>query len=434
MVYYTQLKHSKLFDSKDKLLGKLTDLVFIDGLKYAEIIHLIYEDEGKYRKKIPWAFVKEFKQAEQSGKDQMISIHLNSPIDAITQFFVKDNEALVGDILDKQVIDVDGVKLVRINDVILGKVDRKFSIVAVSVGAMSFVRRLGIPKISRFISSKIKDHIIPWKSVERLEAEFHDLHLKIQRNKIADLHPEDIADIMEDLSHSERILIFNTLPSQKAAKTLIKAGEHVQDSVLKSFKIEKVKELLENIPHDQAADIISLMPKHKAEEILKSMRKETSNKIRKILDYYPESVGSIMKTEVIEIPQDYTAEQTIDLLRQLKPASDRIYHLYVVDKEKHLLGVLSLRALLTADPKSNVADFMRKQVVYVRDNSTKETAARIMARYDLYLLPVVDKEGIVRGIVKADDVLEGYIPKRLKNQKFVPLKIKAKQNEPQKKG
>ena len=175
------------------------------------------------------------------------------------------------------------------------------------------------------------------------------------------------------------------------------------------------------------------MPKHKGEEILKSMRKETSNKIRKILDYYPESVGSIMKTEVISIPQDSTAEKTIELLRQLKPPSDRIYHLYVIDKDSHLVGVLSLRALLTADPKSNVADFMNKQVVYIRDNSPKETAARIMARYDLYLLPVVDKEGILRGIIKADDVLEGYIPKRLKKQKFVPLKIKTKQNGSQKK-
>ena len=243
MVYFTQLGQSKLFDSKGNEIGRLIDLVFVDGTKYAEITHTIYEDENKYKKKIPWTFVKEFKQ-ETDEKSSKISIHLNSPIDAVTQFFMKEKEVLVGDILDKQVIDVDGVKLVRINDIILGKVDNKFSIVAVSVGAMSFVRRLNIPKLSGFLSSKIKDHIIPWKSVERLEPEFHDLHLKIQRNKIADLHPEDIADIMEDLSHSERILIFNSLTSQKAAKTLIKAGEHVQDSVLKSFKIEKVKELL----------------------------------------------------------------------------------------------------------------------------------------------------------------------------------------------
>lgn len=432
MVHFTQLRNSKVHDLKGNILGKLTDLVFVDGLKYAEITHLIYEDQDKYKKKVPWAFVQEFKQ-EHDGLKNTISIHLNSPVDAITQFFMREKEVIVGDILDKQVIDVDGVKLVRINDVILGKVDGKFSIVAVSVGALSFVRRLGIQKIAGFMSSKIKENIIPWKSVERLDPEFHDLHLKIQKNKIADLHPEDIADIMEDLSHTERILIFNSLDSKKAAKTLIKAGEHVQDSVLKSFKIEKVKDLLENIPQDQAADIISMMPKHRAEEILKSMRKETAAKIRKILDYYPESIGSIMKTEFIAIPDNNTAQQTIDLLRQLKPPSDRIYHLYVIDKDNHLVGVLSIRGLLTADPKSNVIDFMKKQVVYARDTSTKETAARIMARYDLFLLPVVDKEGILRGIVKADDVLEGYIPKRLRKEKFVPLKIKAKQNGAQKK-
>jgi len=427
MVHFTELKGNKVYDLKGNCLGRLADLVFLDGTKYAEITHLIYEDENKYRKKIPWAFVKEFMQ-DNKGNKNFISIHLNSPVDAITQFFMKEREVLVGDILDKQVIDVDGVKIVRVNDVILGKVDNKLSIVAVSVGALSLMRRLGFGKITGLVSSKIKENIIPWKSVERLEPEVHDLHLKLQKNKIADLHPEDIADIMEDLTHTERILIFNSLNTQKAAKTLIKAGENVQDSVLKSFKIEKVKELLENIPYDQAADIIGMMPKHKAEEILKSMRKETSAKIRKILDYYPESIGSIMKTEFIAIPEDYTSEKTIDLLRQLKPSSDKIYHLYVVNKDNHVIGVLSIRALLTADPKSNVVDFMKKQVVYARDTGTKETAARIMARYDLYLLPVVDKEGILRGIVKADDVLEGYISKKLKREKFIPLKIKARQN------
>ena len=148
MVHFTQLRNSKVYDSRENFLGKLTDLVFVDGTKYAEITHLIYEDENKYKKKVPWAFVKEF---EHDGTKNIINIYLNSPVDAITQFFMKEKEVLVGDILDKQVIDVDGIKLVRINDVILGKVDNKFSIVAVSVGALSFVRRLGINRIAGFM-------------------------------------------------------------------------------------------------------------------------------------------------------------------------------------------------------------------------------------------------------------------------------------------
>lgn len=424
MVYFSQLKDSCVFDSDHVYVGKLIDLVFVDGLNYAEITHLIYQsEEDKYKKKIPWDYVKEFKE-EKNGKREQIAVYLNLLIDEITPFFMKKKENLVGGILDKQVIDVNGVKVVRVNDILLGKVKDKFSIVAVCVGASSFVRRLGIPRLADITTSKVREHIIPWRSVERLEPEFHDLHLKVQKDKIEDLHPEDIADIMEDLSHSERILIFNSLDSRKAAKTLIKAEEDVQDTVFKSFKMEKIKNLLENIPTDQAADILSLMPTSKEEEILNSMSKHTASKIRKILNYHPESIGSIMKTEFIAVPMDYTAQQTINLLRELKPAAGRAYHLYVIDKDKHLTGILSIRALVVADPKTKVSRIMNNKVVCVRDSSPKETAARLMARYDLLVLPVIDKEGKLRGIVKADDVLDQYIPKRLKRKKFLPLNIR----------
>lgn len=425
MVYFSQLKNKEVFDSNNVCIGKLIDLVFVDGTNYAEITHLIYQDESKYKKKIAWDFVKEFKE-RKNGKINEISIYLNSPVDEITPFFMKEKEILVGGILDKQVIDVNGVKVVRVNDVILGKVNSMFCIVAVCVGATSFVRRLGIKTLSELTSAKIKEHIIQWKSVERLEPEFHGLHLKIQKDKIADLHPEDIADIMEDLSHSERILIFNSLDERKAAKTLIEAEEGVQDSVLKSFKIKKIKELLENIPADRAADIISLMPEKRGEEILKSMNKNSASKIRKILNYYPESIGSIMKTDFIAIPKNYTAQKTINLLRKLRPSADRVYHIYVTDNDKHLKGILSLRALLIASPKDRVGKFMHTKVVHVMDNNPKETAARLMARYDLFVLPVVDKDGILRGIVKADDVLDDYIPERLRRQKFLPSKLKSR--------
>ena len=425
MVYFSQLKDSNVYDSKKVKAGKLADLIFMDGTDYAEITHLIYIDENKYKKKMPLAYIQEFKEEKEGIKD-VINIYLNSPIESVTPFFMKEKENLVGDILDKQVVDVNGIKLVRVNDIMMGKVENKFCVVAVCVGATSFVRRLGFHKLIGQASSKMMDHIIKWKSVERLEPEFHDLHLKVQKNKIADMHPEDIADIMEDLTHSERILIFNTLDSRKAAKTLIKAEENVQDSVLKSFKVEKIKGLLENIPPDQAADLLSLMPHAKGEEILKSMAKDASSKIRKILNYYPESIGSIMKTEFIAIPKDYTTEKTIKLLRELKPSADKTYHLYVVDNENHLIGILSIRALLVADPKSKIEEFMKNDVIFAKDNSPKEIAARLMARYDLFVLPVVDKEGILRGIVKADDVLDEYIPERLKREKFLPSKLKGR--------
>jgi len=427
MVYFSQLTNRCIFDNNNECLGKLIDLVFLDGKNYAQITYLVYRDENNYKKKIAWSFVKEFKEGTNE-KDDKLCIYLNSSIDEVTPFFLKQKESLVGDILDKQVIDVNGVKVVRVNDLILGKVDNMFCIVAVCVGATSFVRRLGIPKLSGLASTGIKDHVIPWKSVERLEPAFHDLHLKVQRDKIEDLHPEDIADIMEDVSPSERILIFNSLDERKAAKTLLKSEKGIRGHVLKSFKLKKIMDLLENIPTDHAADIISLMPVKRGEDILNAMDKKVAAKIRKILNYFPKSVGSLMKTEFISVPTNNTARQTINSLRKTNPPSGTAYHIYVVDKDKHLIGVLPVRALLIANPASKVEEIMNKRVIYVRDHSSKETAARLMARYDLFVLPVVDKDNILRGLIKSDDVLNEYIPERLKRQKFLPLSIRHRQN------
>jgi len=135
-----------------------------------------------------------------------------------------------------------------------------------------------------------------------------------------------------------------------------------------------------------------------------------------------------MKTEFIAVPKNYTAQQTINFLRKLKPAPGTAYHLYIVDKNKHLVGVLPVRALLVADPKSKIEKSMNKKIVFVKDDSPKETAARLMARYDLIALPVIDKEGILKGLVKADDVIDEYIPARLKREKFLPLKLRNNQN------
>lgn len=420
MVHFNEIKRNPVFDVDNKNIGTLRDLVFIDGEKYAEITHLIYLDEHKYIKKIPWDLVKELK-SEKNGIIPKISIILNTPSEKITPFFEKEKEILVGNILDKQLIDVDGFKVIRVNDVVLGKIKDKFCIVAVAIGTRSFMRRFGMEKI---IPWKIKEKVIPWESVEMLETEFHDLHLKTQKSKIADLHPEDIADIMEDLSHQERILIFDTLDRKKAAKTLIDAEKDVRKSLFSNLKIRRIVDLLENIPYDQSADILSLMSKSKVENILNSMRQDISPKIREILNYNPESAGAIMDTDPITIPEEYTVQKTLNLLRKITPPTEKIFHLYVVTKKKKLLGVLSIRSLITSPPNRKIIDFMNKYVIYVKISTPKEDIAKTISRYDLFALPVIDENKVIKGVVTADDVLTEVMPERWKRSRYKPYKIK----------
>jgi flagellar motility protein MotE (MotC chaperone)/uncharacterized protein YrrD len=412
MVYFSQLKGKPVIDSQGKKIGVIKDLVFSDGMDYAQVTHLIYLSKDRYRKKIAWRFIKEIKEAP---KKEDIEIHLNTSLDDLNILFEKESDLLVSSLVDKQIVDVDGQKIVRVNDVLLGKIGDKFCVVAVCVGTRSLLRVLGIKGGDKLAA---KEKIIPWASVETLEKDLHDLHLRYQKSKIADLHPSDIADIIEDLSHDERVLIFNSLGKKKAAKTLIEVEPDVQSSFLKNLKMARIVEILEDMPPNEAADILSLMPKRRTNSILNSMKSEKAKKIREILKYPEESAGSIMHTEFVAIPQHYTAQQTINLLRKLKPVSEKIYHLYVVDKKKHLIGVLSIRSLLTAPPKEVISNFMRTRIAKVRLNTSKKDVAHALTKYNLFALPVVDNNNVLKGIVKADEVLEEIMPKSWKKGNY----------------
>jgi len=427
MVYFSELKGRPVLDVGGESVGPLIDLLFVDGKDYAEITHLIYAGEDGYCRKIPFGLVKALKEDDAYGRRE-ITVKLNVAIGAITPFFVGKKDLRVGEILDKQVVDVNGAKVVRVNDILLGKVGRKFCVVAAAVGKRSLVRRLGLNSFTKFLPKHFDEHVISWETVEALEPKLHDIHLKVQKSTISDLHPEDIADVMEDLSHRERVLIFQGLEKDIAAETLISAEPEVQDSVFKDMKIERIKDLLEDIPPEQAADILSLMNSDRQEKILSSMRAANANPIRKILDYPSDSAGAIMDTSFISVPQSYTSQQTIDYLRKIAPSSEMIYHVYVVDSKTRLMGVLSIRGLLAASPGRKVKDFMKKEVIHLRLDTPKEDIAKAIAKYDLFVLPVVDDENVLRGVVTSDEVLEEIMPDSWRKERYRPFKIKRATN------
>ena len=416
MVYYSELKGRPVRDSDKKVVGRLWDLVFADGQDYAEITHVVVEFTDNSRRKIRFSLVDELK-AEKGGEKKNINIHLNKPRSKLTCFFAQEKDLLIGDIVDRQVVDVDGAKIVRVNDVVLGKVNNKFCVVGVAVGKKSLIKQLGFLS---YLPVNVKDHIIKWENMEYLEPEMHNIHLNVQKSKIADLHPEDIADVMEDMSPTERALIFNSLDNDVAAETLIGAEPEVQQSFFKNMKVGRIKELLEDVQPDQAADILSVMEESMSEEILNLMRPDNAIEIREILDFHPDSAGAIMDTSFLGIPESYTVQQTIDLLRKVAPPSDKIYHIYVVDKKNHLVGVLSIRGLIIAPPKEKVSKIMNREVIHVKTSTPEEDIAKTIARYDIFVLPVVDEENVLRGIVTADDVLTEIMPEEWKRERFRP--------------
>ena len=416
MVYFSQIKGRPVYDSEGKNIGSIVDLVFVDGEKYAEISHLVYFSR-KYRKKVPWRFVKEIK--DNPGTATLdADIYLNVPEAELNPTFEGEREFLVSRLVDKQIIDVDGLKVVRVNDVLLGKITDMFCIVAVCVGAKSFIRSLAGERLGELVGSKISEHIITWEFVESLDPDIQKLHIRLKRSKIADLHPADIADLMEDLTYKERELIFNALDKETAAKTMIESEPQVQKDFLKAMKLNNILEILENIPPNHAADIISVMPEHLRNEIFRHMNRDVARKVREILGYPDMSVGSIMHTEFVAVPGDYTAQKAIEFLRKTKPASDKMYRIYVVDKEHKLLGFLPLGTLVTAPAKERIESLMKTKIIKLHTKTSKQDAANALSKYNLFVLPVVDESNVLKGVVKADDVISEVMPKAWKKRRY----------------
>ncbi|HLC64812.1 MAG TPA: CBS domain-containing protein [Candidatus Nanoarchaeia archaeon] len=422
MVYFSQIRNSAVFDSHGKEVGKLKDLIFVDGKENAAITHLTYSSEDRTERKLSWSLVEEIK-GDRLLPEGPISIKLNTKKSDIHAFFVKEGELRVSSLLDKQVVDIKGLKVVRVNDVLLAKVDGSFSIIAVCIGSRSFFRRLGF--LPAWVKDRAKESIIPWRSVEALHKPLRDIHLKVQKQKIADLHPEDIADIMEDLNPKDANLIFNSLNLKKQAQTLIELDPDRQPNVIREFKKKRIVEFLEEIPPEQAADILELFPKYKRTELLTIMDKKVSHSIAKILRYPEESAGTIMETDFVAVPENFTVKQTLEFVRKNPPSSEKLYHLYTVDSEGRLTGIIPIRRILLSPPRSKVSEIKKSEVIYVETTTSHEDMAKTMSRYDLFVLPVVTKrKKKLVGVVTADDVMAEIMPQQWRTEKHKARKIR----------
>lgn len=325
----------------------------------------------------------------------------------------EDDVFLARDILDKQMIDVNGVRVVRVNDLELARVNGDFYIANVDIGSLGLMRRLGLPKATQRLAVRfgrgLLPGIIPWSDVEMVPGN-QPLRLKVPSDKIAELHPADLAEILSDLSRAESSKLLETLPVETLADTLEEVEPDFQASLVETMPDEKVADVLEEMEPDEAADLLAELPDDRSQDLLNLMQREEADDVRRLLAYPVDTAGSIMTTAYVTVRPDMTAEQTIAALRTIADEAETIYYVYVTDTTDHLLGVFSLRELILAQPETPVADFMLRRVVTVNLQDRQDTVAQIVSKYDLLAVPVVDEEGRIHGIVTADDALDKIIP------------------------
>lgn len=327
-----------------------------------------------------------------------------------------DDEALylIEDLFDKQIVDVDGRKVVRINDIEIARTAGALRVVAADIGVGGLLRRLGVAKIMPRVVDRVPRSLIAWDNV----APLHDLsptqiRLSVSEKRLSRLHPTELAEILGDLSAQDAARVVGSLDDETAADALEHLEPDVQRSIIDDLGTERAADIIEEMDSDDAADLLGELPEDRQNELLAEMDAQTADDLRELVAYADDTAGGLMTTDYFWIYPHRTVTATIAKIREIAPETEFIYYLYVLDQSEKLLGVLSLRTLLLAEPNATIHSIMDEEVVSVRPDVSAEDVASTIARYDLLACPVTDDRGTMLGIVTVDDAIDAIIPERL---------------------
>ena len=401
MFYLSKLLGHSVRDAEGKLAGTLQDVVVNTRQKYPRVTILIVK-RGNRRLAAPWDTVASL---EESGA----LLRVNAG--ALTEHATQPNELfLSGQVLDRQIVDTDGRKMIRVNDIQLARSGPSLRVVAVDVSSSAILRRIGLARVTPRLTKNPKPRLIDWSAVDLQASDSEAVRLTVPRRDLSLLHPADIAEIAHELTPEERAAVFEALEDEVAADTLEEMHPAYQASLLSELPDEKAADLLEDVSPDDAADLLADLPKRRATRLLALMDHDKATEIRELLSYPENSAGGIMTTEFARVPPEVTAAEAIELLRDQEPEVETVYYIYVIDKRERLLGVISLRDLLTVPGGRRVRDFMSTEPISVSLEAGEEEVTQTIAKYNLLALPVVDATGVVHGIVTIDDAIDLVLP------------------------
>lgn len=405
--YLSRILGNKVMTENNQLIGQIKDLI----VDLDEVRPKVVAAKLSNGKTVDFAFFEIYKNKGQyilkckEVRDYAENKH--------NQLFLNKN------IMDKQIVDIDGRKIVRVNDLRLAVLSNGTYLIAVDVGLEGLLRRLGvakpIKKALRSFGLSLSSRYIIWEDVEAVPTGNTGIKLSKQYTKLSTLHPSDFADIIEDLDQYTQVEVFASLDEDRAADVLEELESEAQVNVLESIPIAKAADVLEKMPTDEAADILEKIDDDKAEEILNEMEKETSEEIRELMEYPENSVGGLMTTDYISFKKEMSVNEVFKELRSIKPEIDTIYSLYIVDEEGKLTGAVSLRDIVVSEPETALQDIMDVNVIYVYDMDEIDMLNEIVSKYSLLAVPVVDKEyDTLLGMVIIDDIVTNLLKVRRK--------------------
>lgn len=407
MVFLSQIINRPIVDRDGDRIASLRDvIVHIGDESYPPVKGLVARI-GRRSFFVPYGQVQEVN--ESSTTIDTFSVDLKP-------FRRRDDEIILGkDVLDRQLVDVTGRRIIRVNDVELARIANTLRVVGVDVSARALLRRL-LPR--GMWSHGEPRELIDWSNVDFFASHVPTVKLKVSHERIARLHPRDIARLVEQLALPQGAELIEALDEEIAADTMEEIAPERQADLIEGMDQERAADILEEMGPDEAADLLADLTIEVAEEILDRMELEESEDVRSLMQYPEESAGGMMTTDFVTVISDRSVSHAIDEVRNHDDLPDTLTHLYVVDGSSagRLLGVVSLRDLMIADPDAALSDVMSTNIHRISPDASIELVVRTVIEYNLLEIPVLDDDGILLGVVTVDDAAERIMPDAWREQ------------------
>ena len=413
-VYFSDLLRLPVSDAERRVVGRLWDLSITLGDAFPVVNRLFIRPDRSH--------VLLIAESNQVASWTQRPIQLSARLSDLRpgRRGVREELLLRDALLDKQVVDVSGAKVERVNDLSFVVVNPKeLRLAHIDVGLRGFVRRLGWSKsidgIVRFVRPGARylknEQLIGWRYVVPTLTDSAGLRLALSQKSLATLHPADLADILEDLPVDSRRTVFDVLELDTAARVLSEVNPEMQEELLAhEINPERAADLLETMPPDEAADVLSDLPPNDAEDLLARMQPDDARAVTTLMHHEEDTAGALMTTEYVALDGSLTIAQAQEELRKAAREVEFLYQFYVVDEGRHLLGYVTMRRYFLAEPASRLSEVMAPWSILVHPEEPVSEVAAVIERYNLAAVPVVDAQGVLLGMITVDDVLSEALP------------------------
>ena len=402
MHFLSEIIKKPVIDVNNNKIGKFKDFIVSVNILYPIVEAISIRTFDKRDVNIPWEDV------DYIDKE----IKLKIKFEDIKSYQIKKRDIkLVDEVLDKQVVDVEGKKVKRVNDLQFAMKNGFYRLIGADIGFNGILRRLGVEKIAHGLHINVQEDYISWNDIDVLESNVSSLKLKVPQYNLKKLHPADIAEIVDQLSINDSITVLNSLDEEIAADALEEISPERQVSLFEEMDSQRAADLLEEMSPDDAADLIGDFSDKRAKELLGMMDSEEAKDVEHLLKYPEDTAGGIMTTEFVAVTEEFTASQILQKIREIAGEVESIYYIYALSSSGDLSGVISLRELLLADPDKKLKDFMQRDLITVDVLEDEHEVAKKIAKYNLIALPVVvNDNNKIKGVVTVDDAIDIVLP------------------------